>query len=410
MPRLSRLLAGACAAALLLATPHVASAAVLPSPADSSRAVVTRATKPAVPATFIEALAAVPDATRALGSAREQFRASLVRRARVVTTARWSRAVLAAATSTVHEASGMLARADAAAAASQDAIDDAARTMYTSGGTQPTLAEVMLTADSEYGFTRSLVTRQYLASVGGRVVRLADRATAAHAQAAMVAEAAISRRNLAAAAVMVTEGTLAASSRDVRGSQLHLDESREAYQQLMRLTKVDRSDDYGRIKKCGDWLTRLLSRQGFEGEDLREAWAIVMRESGGREDAVSVTGDLGLFQINTETWRDESWFDRRMLLTRRYNSQVAHQLSRGGRTWYSWGLDGHGRPQADAYVKSGWSAERIDAHIVIPYIQWYAQYPCRPAYEKDAADLLPPLPPEAGEPPALFVGGGQVAG
>ena len=72
------------------------------------------------------------------------------------------------------------------------------------------------------------------------------------------------------------------------------------YRTLMRMTTVDRSDEYGRITRCGDWLTRLLSRSGYEGEDLREAWAIVMRESGGREDAVSATGDLGLFQINTD--------------------------------------------------------------------------------------------------------------
>jgi hypothetical protein len=160
----------------------------------------------------------------------------------------------------------------------------------------------------------------------------------------------------------------------------------------MRMTTVDRSDDYGRVKRCGDWLTRLLSRSGYDGEDLREAWAIVMRESGGRANAVSDTGDLGLFQINTDTWKDEDWFDRKQLLKRKYNSQIAYQLSRGGRSWYSWGLDGHGRPNAGAYVKSGWSPERIDAHIVVPYIQWYAQYPCRPAYERDSALPVPELP------------------
>ncbi len=160
----------------------------------------------------------------------------------------------------------------------------------------------------------------------------------------------------------------------------------------MTLTKVDRSDEYGRIKRCGDWLTRLLSRSGYEGEDLREAWAIVMRESGGREDAISPTGDLGLFQINTDTWKDQDWFNRKQLLKRRYNSQIAHQLSRGGRTWYSWGLDGHGRPEPGAYVKSGWSDERIESHIVVPYIQWYAQYPCRPAYERDVGLPVPELP------------------
>ena len=176
----------------------------------------------------------------------------------------------------------------------------------------------------------------------------------------------------------------------------------------MRMTKVDRSEDYGRLKTCGDWLTRLLSRNGFEGEDLREAWAIVMRESGGREDAVSRTDDLGLFQINTATWQEQPWFDRELLLTRRYNAQVAHQLSKGGRTWYSWGLDGHGRPDARAYVNAGWSEERIVGSIVMPYVQWYAQYPCRPAYEKDLGLGLPerPLADEGKDEPALQEGAG----
>lgn len=171
-----------------------------------------------------------------------------------------------------------------------------------------------------------------------------------------------------------------------------MEDARTDYRRLMRITKADRSAEYGRIKQCGDWLTKLLSRSGFEGEDLREAWAIVMRESGGRADAVSLTNDLGLFQINTATWRTQPWFDRALLLTKKYNAKVAHTLSRGGRTWYSWGLDGHGRPDARAYVKSGWSQERILDSIVMPYVQWYASYPCRPPGEKDLGLGLPARP------------------
>ena len=53
---------------------------------------------------------------------------------------------------------------------------------------------------------------------------------------------------------------------------------------------------------------------------------------------------------------------------------------------------GTGGLEPDAYVKSGWSAERIESHIVVPYIQWYAQYPCRPAYERDSPLPVPELP------------------
>ncbi|NDA60142.1 MAG: hypothetical protein EBY56_09580 [Actinobacteria bacterium] len=140
------------------------------------------------------------------------------------------------------------------------------------------------------------------------------------------------------------------------------------------------SRDYRKIERCGDWLTKLLARVGFEGENLREAWAIVMRESGGNEDAISVTNDLGLFQINTFAWSGQDWFNRELLLTREYNAQVALMLSQGGKSWYAWGLDGQGRLNPGAYVNSGWSDEQING-LLDRYLRWYKSYPCRPAYE-----------------------------
>jgi Lysozyme like domain len=346
----------------------------------------------APPVTFIEALAAVPAATRALATARAELGQAVVRRATIEAAAAEARAELDAVTAIARETHLAAVRADAAAAQTQSTIDGIARTMYMSGGALPTLVDVMLTADSEVGLTRSLVTRQYLAAAGDRFVHWDELAEEARDQATRRHESATALVDTARTAVSLAAAAADAADADVDDAQAVVDEARTTYRTLMRMTTVDRSDDYGRISRCGDWLTRLLSRSGYEGEDLREAWAIVMRESGGRADAVSETGDLGLFQINTATWKDEDWFDRKQLLTRRYNSQIAHQLSRGGRSWYSWGLDGHGRPDAGAYVKSGWSDERIDAHIVVPYIQWYAQYPCRPAYERDVGLPVPELP------------------
>jgi Lysozyme like domain len=346
----------------------------------------------APPVTFIEALAAVPAATRALATARQELGQAVVRRTTIEEAAARARAALDEAAATARETQLAAVRADAAAAQTQSTLDGIARTMYMSGGAQPTLVDVMLTADSELGLTRSLVTRRYLAAAGDRFVQWDALAEEARDQAARRHASATALRDTAWTAVALADAAADAADADVDAAQAMVDEARATYRRLMRMTTVDRSDDYGRITRCGDWLTRLLSRSGYEGEDLREAWAIVMRESGGRADAVSETGDLGLFQINTATWRDEDWFDRRQLLTRRYNSKIAYQLSRGGRSWYSWGLDGHGRPDAGAYVKSGWSDERIDSHIVVPYIQWYAQYPCRPAYERDVLLPVPELP------------------
>ncbi len=360
------------------------------------------------PVTFIEALAAIPDATRELATTRQELRAARARQGTVRSAAQAAQRDLDDATETARAAHAAVVRADIAAALSQAAIDDAARTMYSAGGAPPTVIDVMLTADSELGLARSLVTRQYLDSVGDRMLIENDRAGRAREWAAVSASGATARRDAAVARTSAAGASLATVDAEVQAKQAGADRARNRYRMLMRMTKVDRSEDYGRLKTCGDWLTRLLSRSGFEGEDLREAWAIVMRESGGREDAISRTDDLGLFQINTATWRKQPWFDREALLTRKYNAQVAHTLSRGGSTWYSWGLDGHGRPDARAYVKSGWSEERIVDSIVMPYVQWYAQYPCRPTYEKDLGLGVPerPLADEGKDGPALQEGAG----
>jgi hypothetical protein len=358
--------------------------------------------------TFIEALAAIPDATRALTAAELAVEEAGVQRAATRAAAIAAEAELSRANQDAREVRLVRTLADRAAQRARDAIDDAARTMYSTGGTVPTLAEVLMTADSQTGFTRSLQTRQYLSSVASDVIRLAESADAQRRQADTVAVVVHEARDRTSAAARVAESTLAEADAALGAARAEEAEARGQYRQLMRITRVDRSADYGRIKQCGDWLTKLLARTGFEGENLREAWAIVMRESGGRADAVSVTNDLGLFQINTATWRKQPWFDRETLLTKRYNATVAHTLSRGGRTWYSWGLDGHGRPDARAYVNAGWSEERIVRSIVMPYVQWYAQYPCRPAYERDLGLGIPerPLADEGKDDPALQEGGG----
>ena len=107
------------------------------------------------PVTFIEALAAVPAATRALATARQALGQAAARQATVESAARAARTELDAATSTLRETHLAAVRADLAAAQSQATIDGIARTMYTSGGSMPTLVDVMLTADTEQGLTRA---------------------------------------------------------------------------------------------------------------------------------------------------------------------------------------------------------------------------------------------------------------
>jgi len=94
-------------------------------------------------------------------------------------------------------------------------------------------------------------------------------------------------------------------------------------------------------------LKHLLSSVGFEGNQLKQAWAVVMKESTGRPMAHnqnSRTGDnsYGLFQINMigrmgparlEQYglkNNEELFDP---LT---NARIAYIISEGGNNWSPW--------------------------------------------------------------------------
>jgi hypothetical protein len=94
-------------------------------------------------------------------------------------------------------------------------------------------------------------------------------------------------------------------------------------------------------------LKNLLSSVGFEGDKLKQAWAVVMKESTGRPMAHnqnSKTGDnsYGLFQINMignlgpsrlkkyGLGSNEELFDP---LT---NARIAYIISEGGKNWSPW--------------------------------------------------------------------------
>lgn len=129
--------------------------------------------------------------------------------------------------------------------------------------------------------------------------------------------------------------------------------------------------NYGVVQKketpaCKNWLVKVLYKTGFRGKNLREAWAIVMRESGGREDAISATGDYGMFQFNKAAWGRQKWWNTDLMLTREYNAKVAFRISDGGRTWYPWDIDGKGRH------KAGYTSK----YVYNKFAMWYEKYPC----------------------------------
>jgi Lysozyme like domain len=131
-----------------------------------------------------------------------------------------------------------------------------------------------------------------------------------------------------------------------------------------------------KVGSSGKGLISILQQAGFKGEELRKAWAVAMRESGGRASAYNgnaKTGDksYGLFQINmlgsmgqsrAKKYGLKSYND---LLDPLTNAKVAYQMTRGG--WSPWDIDqtgyNYGRNQAN--YESHYNA----------YKKYYDQFP-----------------------------------
>jgi hypothetical protein len=111
-------------------------------------------------------------------------------------------------------------------------------------------------------------------------------------------------------------------------------------------------------------LVWLLEAVGFEGQDLKEAWAIAKKESNGRPLAFngnSLTGDnsYGIFQINMINNLGD---DRRTKFDLEHNAdlfnpvknaQIAKHMSKGGLDWSSWhiGKDAYTSTSGKHYAK-----------------------------------------------------------
>jgi len=119
---------------------------------------------------------------------------------------------------------------------------------------------------------------------------------------------------------------------------------------------------------CEDVLARRLHREGFRGKNLREAWAIAMRESGGNPGTryVAIRDDsFGIFQINMigslESVRNAKfrkyvpgYKSKNDLFDPAVNIRVASFMSQGGDDWSNWVSPTFGKAQ-----------------------YFYGKYPCR---------------------------------
>ena len=112
--------------------------------------------------------------------------------------------------------------------------------------------------------------------------------------------------------------------------------------------KEDQLEKYKNAVNLSDKdLKNLLNLVGFTGQNLREAWAIAKKESGGRPLALNLskrTGDssYGLFQINMigdlgPDRRDKFNLESNVeLFNPVLNAQIAFYMSQGGKDWTSW--------------------------------------------------------------------------
>jgi len=113
----------------------------------------------------------------------------------------------------------------------------------------------------------------------------------------------------------------------------------------LRLKTLDKFRNADSLTKTD--LVHLLSAVGFEGHDLREAWAVVMKESRGNplsHNGNRETGDnsYGLFQVNMlgamgQERRDKFNLDYNAeLLDPVVNAKIAYHMSNGGKDWSAW--------------------------------------------------------------------------
>ncbi len=141
-----------------------------------------------------------------------------------------------------------------------------------------------------------------------------------------------------------------ASENRLNDSNIVLEETIEATQVAKSVSraKEDQLEKYKNATSLSDKdLKNLLKLVGFEGQNLKEAWAIAKKESNGRPFAFNgntSTGDssYGIFQINMlgmlgPDRRTKYDLDHNVdLFNPVLNAEIAFKMSNGGENWSAW--------------------------------------------------------------------------
>jgi hypothetical protein len=127
---------------------------------------------------------------------------------------------------------------------------------------------------------------------------------------------------------------------------------------------------------CRDRIARVLHGAGFRGQDLRTAYAVVMRESHGQsldESSPWYTGGLGWFQIQTSAHSSKAWWSRSAMLDPERQARIVYRhMTDKGRNWAPWGLTRDG--QLDPSQYANWSSWQHEAWIMAPFRKYAAAF------------------------------------
>ncbi len=130
-------------------------------------------------------------------------------------------------------------------------------------------------------------------------------------------------------------------------------------------------------KPCKDQVVAWIKEAGFQGANVRVAWAIAQRESNGNPGESSWP-DLGLMQLNAPSWQGSKYWPADIYDPVQNLTAVRKMVRDMG--WQPWGLSvKHGKVSYDFSSYGMWSSWQHQNWIVEPFERYYAQFPkaCR---------------------------------
>lgn len=126
--------------------------------------------------------------------------------------------------------------------------------------------------------------------------------------------------------------------------------------------------------RCKDQVVHWILEAGFNGADVRVAWAIAQRESNGNPNESSYP-DLGLMQLNAPSWQGTKYWPSDVYDPVDNLRSVKKMVRDKG--WQPWGLrvSKGGDISYDFSSYSMWSSWQHQNWIVEPFERYYAQFP-----------------------------------